>query len=202
LTRIFCAVSQPAGSPARKATTAAIYAGRPSRPNALIASRPARNCSRRLKRAPVLAVLVLLIAGSLILSVLVTNASAPWAYFGMHTRAWELAIGALAAVAVKSFDRLPRRLAIVAGIIGSLTTDECVEDQRTAVLKPVRRQLIAEAARDEGAVVIDPTPWLCAQGRCPVIVGTTVVYRDGSHMSATYAALLTSLLAEKLPVVR
>src|SRR5262249_22591123 len=45
LTRMFCAVTQPAASLARNATTAAISAGRPSLPNALIASRLVRNCS-------------------------------------------------------------------------------------------------------------------------------------------------------------
>ena len=45
LTRMFCAVTQPAWSLARKATTAAISAGWPSLPKELIASRLARNCS-------------------------------------------------------------------------------------------------------------------------------------------------------------
>jgi hypothetical protein len=45
LTRMFCAVTQAAASLARNATTAAISAGRPSLPKALMASRLARNCS-------------------------------------------------------------------------------------------------------------------------------------------------------------
>ena len=45
LTRMFWAVTQRAASLARNATTAAISSGRPSRPNALMASRLARNCS-------------------------------------------------------------------------------------------------------------------------------------------------------------
>ena len=45
LTRMFCAVAQPAASLAKNATTAAISAGWPSRANALIASRLAKNCS-------------------------------------------------------------------------------------------------------------------------------------------------------------
>ncbi|MFD4350426.1 acyltransferase family protein [Streptomyces coelicoflavus] len=43
--------------------------------------------------------------------VLVTNASAPWAYFATPTRAWELGAGALLALADARLRRLPARLA-------------------------------------------------------------------------------------------
>ncbi|HEU5110943.1 MAG TPA: acyltransferase, partial [Micromonosporaceae bacterium] len=65
------------------------------------------------RRRAVLAVLAVLavtlgvvVAGSLALSVWQTAASAPWAYFGAHTRAWELGAGALLALAPVA--RLPR----------------------------------------------------------------------------------------------
>src|SRR5262249_20624536 len=44
------------------------------------------------------AVLATLTVSSLALSWFVTRQSAPWAYFGTHTRAWELGIGALVAL--------------------------------------------------------------------------------------------------------
>jgi peptidoglycan/LPS O-acetylase OafA/YrhL len=63
------------------------------------------------RRAPVVITLVLVVVASLTVSVLQTASSAPWAYFGAHTRAWELAIGALIAVAAVRLAALPRTVA-------------------------------------------------------------------------------------------
>jgi peptidoglycan/LPS O-acetylase OafA/YrhL len=63
------------------------------------------------RRAPVVITLLLVVAASLTVSVLQTSTSAPWAYFGAHTRAWELAIGALIAVGAARLAGLPRGLA-------------------------------------------------------------------------------------------
>ncbi|MFD0004179.1 acyltransferase family protein [Streptomyces sp. NPDC127178] len=49
--------------------------------------------------------------GSFAAGVLVTNSSAPWAYFGSLTRAWELGPGALLALATGRLKRLPAALA-------------------------------------------------------------------------------------------
>ncbi|MER6418570.1 acyltransferase family protein [Streptomyces sp. NPDC001137] len=62
---------------------------------------------RRLVAVP-LAVLCL---GSFSAGVLVTNSSAPWAYFGSLTRAWELGVGALLALGAGRLKRLPAALA-------------------------------------------------------------------------------------------
>ncbi|MEU5700097.1 acyltransferase family protein [Streptomyces aurantiacus] len=62
---------------------------------------------RRLVALP-LAALCLVSFGA---SVLLTNASAPWAYFGSLTRAWELGAGALLALATGRLERLPAALA-------------------------------------------------------------------------------------------
>jgi peptidoglycan/LPS O-acetylase OafA/YrhL len=50
------------------------------------------------RRRVLAAVLGLLVAGSFALSVSETARSAPWAYFGPHTRIWELGVGALLAL--------------------------------------------------------------------------------------------------------
>jgi peptidoglycan/LPS O-acetylase OafA/YrhL len=50
------------------------------------------------RRKVLVAILGVLIAGSFALSVTETARSAPWAYFGPHTRAWELGVGALLAL--------------------------------------------------------------------------------------------------------
>lgn len=45
---------------------------------------------------------------------------------------------------------------------------------------------------------IDPTPWLCTQLRCPVVIGQYLVYRDGSHLSEEYAEWLSEPLASAI----
>jgi peptidoglycan/LPS O-acetylase OafA/YrhL len=55
--------------------------------------------------------LVAILLGSLALSVLTTASNPSWAYFGTQTRAWELALGALLAVSVSAWTRMPPALA-------------------------------------------------------------------------------------------
>jgi peptidoglycan/LPS O-acetylase OafA/YrhL len=52
-------------------------------------------------------VLAVLTAGSLAVSIWQTQHNAGWAYFGAHTRAWELGAGALLAVGATALRRLP-----------------------------------------------------------------------------------------------
>ena len=61
------------------------------------------------RRRPLATVLAVLVAGSFTLSVTETARSAPWAYFGPHTRVWELGAGALLALAATRLRRLPAR---------------------------------------------------------------------------------------------
>ncbi|CAM5266207.1 Acyltransferase OS=Streptomyces tendae OX=1932 GN=GUR47_23605 PE=4 SV=1 [Streptomyces tendae] len=63
------------------------------------------------RRGPVAVPLAALCAVSFAAGVLMTNASAPWAYFGSLTRAWELGAGALLALAATRLNRLPAALA-------------------------------------------------------------------------------------------
>jgi peptidoglycan/LPS O-acetylase OafA/YrhL len=59
------------------------------------------------------------IAGlSFVLSLWLTEANAPWAFFSLPTRAWELGIGALLAVGAARLARLPDRLAAGAAWAG------------------------------------------------------------------------------------
>ncbi|MET8154474.1 acyltransferase family protein [Actinoplanes sp. NPDC049668] len=55
-------------------------------------------------------VLAVLTAGSLLLSVWQTRHNAGWAYFGAHTRAWELGVGALLAVGAAHLGRIGPRV--------------------------------------------------------------------------------------------
>jgi peptidoglycan/LPS O-acetylase OafA/YrhL len=69
------------------------------------------------QRAVVISLLAVILV-SFYLSVTVTNAAAPWAYFGSQTRAWELALGALIAVTARRWSRLPAVLAALATWLG------------------------------------------------------------------------------------
>ncbi|MDG4764769.1 acyltransferase family protein [Solwaraspora sp. WMMD406] len=66
------------------------------------------------------------------------------------------------------------------------------------VLEPRRRQMIADATRRQGALVVDPTPWFCTSTVCPAVVGNVVTLRDGNHISATYSRLLWRALDERI----
>jgi hypothetical protein len=66
----------------------------------------------------VIVVLAILAAISLMASIRQTSASPAWAYFSIVTRAWELAVGALVALALPLVARLDRRLAIPLSWVG------------------------------------------------------------------------------------
>ncbi len=46
------------------------------------------------------------------------------------------------------------------------------------------------AAAQAGARFIDPTPWVCPSGPCPVVLGNILMFRDPSHLTATFSAAL------------
>ena len=50
----------------------------------------------------------------------------------------------------------------------------------------------------EGASAIDLTDSLCSGTTCPAVIGRYLVYRDDSHLTATYAASIASRLAAAL----
>ncbi|MEU4688558.1 acyltransferase family protein [Actinoplanes sp. NPDC023714] len=115
--------------------------------------------------------LILIAALSLAASVTQTRSAAPWAYFGAHTRAWELAIGALVAVAATRLARLPGRFAAVltwlglAAVIGSaFLYDEHTAFPGSAALLPVLGSAVIIAAgcaapRGGAAVVLRTRPF-------------------------------------------
>ncbi len=55
------------------------------------------------------------------------------------------------------------------------------------------------AAKVEGASLIDATPMICPWKMCPAVIGDVLVYRNGSHLTATYVRTLTPWLGERLP---
>jgi hypothetical protein len=54
------------------------------------------------------------------------------------------------------------------------------------------------AAAASGASFVDPSPWVCPSDPCPPVVGNFLVYRDKSHMTASFAAALAGRLEEAI----
>ncbi|MHB8656945.1 MAG: acyltransferase family protein, partial [Solirubrobacteraceae bacterium] len=46
---------------------------------------------------------------------------------------------------------------------------------------------LSAAAKAAGAGFIDPRGWFCFKGQCPMVIGRTIAYVDGSHVTTTYA---------------
>jgi peptidoglycan/LPS O-acetylase OafA/YrhL len=74
----------------------------------------------------------------------------------------------------------------------------CVVSAGTALPNPDRRRAVAATLAAAGVTVVDPLPWFCTAERCPVIVGNVLVYRDASHITATYARLVAPQLGRAL----
>jgi peptidoglycan/LPS O-acetylase OafA/YrhL len=55
------------------------------------------------------------------------------------------------------------------------------------------------ATKVEGVHLIDPTPVLCFEKTCPAVIGDTLVYRNGDHLTPTYVRTLTPWLDKQLP---
>lgn len=76
----------------------------------------------------------------------------------------------------------------------SLGTCMFTPDERSRALGDVAVQ----SALATGTRVVDPTPWLCWQGECPVVIGGTLSYRDADHITTEYAASLAGSLGDAL----
>ncbi|MFI5912764.1 SGNH hydrolase domain-containing protein [Dactylosporangium sp. NPDC051541] len=113
-----------------------------------------------------------------------------------------------AAALLKTANRLTARTVILQDTPdpGGTSVPDCVAAHPTAVdrcaLKPAKALHPARRAAIDAAAtvpVIDPAAWFCTAAVCPAVVGNTLVYRDGSHVTSTYIRLLTPLLDAALP---
>ena len=61
------------------------------------------------------------------------------------------------------------------------------------------RDVLAEAAASSGlAAVLDLDDLYCVDGRCPLVAGDVMMYRDHHHITATYSREIAPVLAERL----
>lgn len=61
-----------------------------------------------------------------------------------------------------------------------------------------RHRAEASVAEANGVTFFDSTRWLCGKKSCSPIIGNMVVYRDWSHISATYSAYLSNVIGEAI----
>ena len=82
---------------------------------------------------------------------------------------------------------------------GSPSLDECMfkPEERSQVLGDIA----VVSAKSSGAEVVDPTPWLCYQGECPIVIGGKISYRDTDHLTTEYAADLWGELGTALQMI-
>ena len=66
----------------------------------------------------------------------------------------------------------------------------CNRSVSQAVQFPEGRAAELAAAKEHGASVLDTQPVFCTPRTCPPVIGEIVVYRDASHITATYSRAL------------
>jgi peptidoglycan/LPS O-acetylase OafA/YrhL len=68
-----------------------------------------------------------------------------------------------------------------------------------------RSQLLGDvavvSAKSSGAKIVDPTPWLCYDGECPIVIGGKISYRDTDHLTTQYAEGLWEELGTALRMI-
>ncbi|MFA1624392.1 acyltransferase family protein [Rhizobium mongolense] len=64
------------------------------------------------------------------------------------------------------------------------------------------RRVLDEAAKSNGALVVDPMGAICDAFRCHVMRESTVLYKDGDHLSAKGAASLSEVFRPVLGIIR
>jgi hypothetical protein len=103
--------------------------------------------------------LIVLAAASLAWSIVATARSGPFAYYGLHTRAWELAAGGILALVAGTLARVPRRIRTAAGVVGlgiviasAFGYDASTSFPGAAALVPVVGTVLVVAAGIDGTV--------------------------------------------------
>ena len=61
--------------------------------------------------------------------------------------------------------------------------------------------LRAATERVPSARLVDLNPWICPQEQCWPVIGNVLVWRQGSHITATYVSSLTGVLSRELSAV-
>lgn len=73
--------------------------------------------------------------------------------------------------------------------------ERCAKPQSEVLLDDGKQRAVEQ---DPNAALLDLTPYYCADGTCPAVIGGVAVYRDAHHVTATYASTLGPYLAAEL----
>jgi peptidoglycan/LPS O-acetylase OafA/YrhL len=85
----------------------------------------------------------------------------------------------------------PRTATVIPDCLAAHVTDvDACEPARADAVRSAHLAVERDATTAP-ARFVDPTPWLCPGARCPVIRHHVLMWTDGGHLSATYAAELT-----------
>ena len=103
-----------------------------------------------------------------------------------------------AGIPVVTFRDMPRPDVLVADCVAQNTThlSTCSYD-RSRILWSNPPEVTA-AAGLPGVHVVDLTDYVCPTARCAAVVGGVLVYRDGNHLTATYARTLGPVISKQL----
>ncbi|RWZ64563.1 acyltransferase [Labedella populi] len=70
--------------------------------------------------------------------------------------------------------------------------------ERSDALNPAIREAQRTVAADRGGAVVDLTDYLCNTSTCPAVIGSTLVYSDEHHLTATFSQTLAGALSARL----
>ncbi len=60
------------------------------------------------------------------------------------------------------------------------------------------RDVSVASAVSNNVETVDPTHWVCSEDLCPLVVGSTIAFRDASHLTTTRSGQLWQPLGQKL----
>lgn len=73
------------------------------------------------------------------------------------------------------------------------SADACARP-RANILDAQTDPLFTAAQKDKKVSTLDLTPFFCTKDTCPAVIGNVLVYRDGDHLTASYAKTLAPYL--------
>ena len=75
---------------------------------------------------------------------------------------------------------------------------QCNRPFQTSVTNSPGRAAEMRAAASSGALVVDTSPWFCADSTCPVVIDNHVVYTDDNHITGPFGVYRAPELAAAL----
>ncbi len=75
-----------------------------------------------------------------------------------------------------------------------MTNISACQRSRSDSLKPGRDDAEQQAAASGGAMFRSPADWVCPYDPCPVVIGSTVMWRERSHITRTFSRQLAPMM--------